>query len=194
MQAEELTLHPPSTYSAAVIAFETDRILARGYCLDDAEQALAIYGDAEVMRFLPGAPVAVDVASQRTALQQIITKYADKPPGFGGWAIVDKATNRVIGTALFKPATTSDGATTGDAEIGWHLARSVWGNGYATEMGRLLIAHGHITMGIDRLIALVDADNTRSLAVVNRLGMQNRGITTRYYEGDPLLLFESRHR
>lgn len=86
------------------------------------------------------------------------------PPGFGAWAVVEKSSGRVVGTALFKPPVTAMGG----ARTMWRSAgtwRDVWGRGYATEIGRMLIAHGHITMTIDRLIALVEDGNARSLAV-----------------------------
>jgi RimJ/RimL family protein N-acetyltransferase len=42
---------------------------------------------------------------------------------------------------------------------------------------------------LDRVLAVVDPDNVRSLAVCRRLGMTHRGQTTAYY-GETLELFE----
>lgn len=59
----------------------------------------------------------------------------------------------------------------GEMEVGWRLARHAWGAGYATEAGReaLRIALGPV--GLDRIWSITAASNTRSQAVMRRLGL-----------------------
>jgi RimJ/RimL family protein N-acetyltransferase len=57
-------------------------------------------------------------------------------------------------------------------EIGWRLARSHWGHGYATEAARAWLAHGFETLGLPEIVAFTDPANHRSLAVMRRLGMR----------------------
>ena len=82
-------------------------------------------------------------------------------------AIREKPTLRIVGVAGVQPL-----GTTGDLEIGWWLAREVWGRGYATEAGRAAMNHVLETLGRKRVVAIIDPGNAPSIAVVTRLGMQ----------------------
>lgn len=96
------------------IAFETERLVARRrWSSDDAEGALELYGDPEVVRFIG---------------------------------------NQLIG-----------------------------GKGYASEMGRALLALGFHEHPADVLHAVVEPPNEPSMAVARRIGMEHVGRTARYY-------------
>lgn len=45
--------------------------------------------------------------------------------------------------------------------------------------------------GVESVIALTTAANSPSQAVCRRLGMQDLGMTDRYYDGTPLRLFQT---
>src|SRR2546421_2797353 len=80
----------------------TNGLLLRQYTLDDAEDAFAIYGDAEVMRFLGGDPV-LDLEAQRLRLTESIARHAEVTDGLGRWAVVEVDSGRVVGTLILKP-------------------------------------------------------------------------------------------
>ncbi|MGH7176165.1 MAG: GNAT family N-acetyltransferase [Tepidisphaeraceae bacterium] len=152
--------------------FQTDRLIVRRYTCDDAAQALRIYGDPEVMQFLGDGktPVVSTIDEMRNRLVKRIEAY-ERAPGFGGWATVLKSTNELIGTTLLKDL---DGGP--EIEVGWHFARSVWSNGYATEAARGAVKYGFESKNLPRIVAVVHAANSRSLAVVRRLGMAHEGV------------------
>ena len=52
------------------------------------------------------------------------------------------------------------------------LAPAEWGRGHASEVGRALLAHAFETLGLERVIAQADTPNTKSIDVMERLGMQ----------------------
>ena len=58
-------------------------------------------------------------------------------------------------------------------EIGWRLNKGAWGKGYATEAGlkALDFAFGHLHS--EEVVAITTLTNTRSRAVMDRLGMLN---------------------
>jgi RimJ/RimL family protein N-acetyltransferase len=187
--------------------FRTRRLIARDWVLDDAEAAFDIYGRDEVMRWLgaqPRGPVQ-SLAQMRERLAAMIRRSAAEP-NYGLWALelrTGPAVGAVVGAALLsqlpEPA--------GEVEIGWHLNPMHWGHGYATEAGRgaVGLAFGLTQVGpdvvavsaadgrlpLDHVIALVDPDNARSLAVCRRLGMTHLGQTDKYY-GLELERFELR--
>ena len=70
-------------------------------------------------------------------------------------------------------------------EIGWRLPRHAWGQGYAVEGSRALVAHAYDTLGLTRLWAETMAVNTRSRRVMERLGMTHVSTEVREWE-DPI--------
>lgn len=174
------------------IAGETERILLRGFRLEDAEDMLEMYRDPEVLRFLSPMQPLSSIDEQRAAVHRIREKYVPLEGRYGAYAVVNKPDGRVVGTGLLKLAPNTEGQDTDDVEIGWHLARRVWGQGLATEMGRLLMKRAEEVMKLDRVIAIVDPPNTRSARVAERIGMSPGGTTTLYYEGGPYDLWVRR--
>jgi len=138
-----------------------------------------VYGDAEVMRFIPGGAVA-----DERAVRSLLDRYAEahRRLGFSSWAVVERKTGRPIGDAgfgVFEP--------TGEIELGYTLARDFWGQGYATEAARSCLAAGLEQLAVERIIAVVDAENQTSLPVPERIGM--RRIETIEAHGRPHVLF-----
>lgn len=56
-------------------------------------------------------------------------------------------------------------------EIGWRLARSAWGHGYATEAALASLAFGFETLALPGILSVTTATNLRSQAVMRRIGM-----------------------
>ena len=164
----------------------TERLQLREWRLEDADAALQIYGDPEVMHFLgDGKPVA-DLASQQQWLTERIAHYRNpEHKGFGPWAMVQRDTKQVIGTMLLKQLPPSSD----QIEIGWHLARRVWGNGYASEAARVVLQYGFLDLSLERIFAVIKPGNIRSAAVARRIGMQLVERTNRYYGGEELDLY-----
>jgi [ribosomal protein S5]-alanine N-acetyltransferase len=161
------------------LIFQTPRLNIRQYTEADAQQALVIYGDPEVMRFLGVAktgPVQ-DIDAMRHGLSNRIAHYA-RHPGYGCWAAELRTSGVIVGSILLKDLDAQP-----IIEVGWHLARFAWGNGYATEGGHGAIEYGFEKMGLDEIGCVVNPDNDKSLAVARRLGLTHRG-KHRAYEQD----------
>src|SRR3546814_6508816 len=62
----------------------------------------------------------------------------------------------------------------GEVELGYWVARSYWGLGYATEAGRHMLDLAR-TLGIPRLTAAHFVDNPASGAVLRKLGFRPTG-------------------
>jgi RimJ/RimL family protein N-acetyltransferase len=56
-------------------------------------------------------------------------------------------------------------------EVGWRLARSAWGHGYATEAALASLAFGFETLELPEILAVTTATNLRSQAVMRRISM-----------------------
>ena len=87
-----------------------------------------------------------------------------------------------VGQVLLQPLDGTD-----EFEIGWHFAPEYWGQGYATEAARALLAHGFATLPLDRVVALALPENQRSIGVIHRLGFKegaetiHAGVRHRYF-------------
>lgn len=172
--------------------FETERLFASDWDVDrDAAAAHAMYADAEVVRFIPGL-LSESVEQQRERLEALIARDAELGFPFGGFPFFRRDDESFVGLGLLQPLRGADREwIEGVIEVGWHLPRPCWGHGYATEIGRALLARGFAHLDVDVIHAVVDPDNHSSHAVARRLGMALTGRTDRYY-GMELELYEMR--
>ena len=88
--------------------------------------------------------------------QRVIGDREVSALGFGCWAIEPLSGGPVAGTVLFKPLPNG----VGEVEVGWHLHPDSWGNGYATESARALVASAFAD-GVPRVHAVVKPGNLR---------------------------------
>jgi RimJ/RimL family protein N-acetyltransferase len=166
------------------LPIETERLSIRAFVPDeDADAMAAVYGDAEVMRFIPRGALAPDEV--RALLEEYT--HAQRERGFSSWAVVERARGRVIGDAGFGVF-----APTGDVELGYTLARDAWGRGLATEAAAACLAAGLAHLDVPRIVAVADARNERSLRVAERIGMTRIGPIEAH--GLPHVLFASAQR
>ena len=168
--------------------FESQRLIGGRWHPDLAEQAFSIYGDSEVTQWIGGITES-SIDSMRTRINGVIERNAKWPAHWGSWPTFLKDTRQLVGAMLMKPLPDADGNFTPDIEIGWHLGRDYWGNGYATEGGRNMIEIAFCEVGIHELSAVTSPDNIRSQKVARRLGMVHVGQTDAYY-GQTVELFK----
>lgn len=156
----------------------TERVALRPWHLDDAEQALEVYGESEVAKWLSPAMDSVpDIAAMRAVLEQWIGESERLDAPAGRWAIERNDDGRVIGGAVLLPLPPGNV----DLEIGWALRPDVWGAGYATEAASAL-ARWAFDAGHDEIFAVARPRNSRGGAVARRIGMEWVGETDKYYD------------
>jgi RimJ/RimL family protein N-acetyltransferase len=89
--------------------------------------------------------------------------------GYGWWAVEVRESGRFVGFAGLDDVDEEMPFT--GVEIGWRLARSAWGHGYATEAALACLDFGFARLGLTEILALTTAGNLRSQAVMRRIGM-----------------------
>ena len=159
---------------------ETERLVLRLFTHDDAERLFDIFRRPEVARWSgSGTPMAsIDEAHER--IDRMPTRAGDRPES-GVFAVERRDTGVVAGMAVLVPIPASKDVDRSDSEIGWHLHPDSWGNGFATEAASALVARG-FAAGLTELYAVTDPDNTPSQAVCRRLGMEDLGLRTDWYD------------
>jgi RimJ/RimL family protein N-acetyltransferase len=143
----------------------TARLLLRGWRETDHAPFAALNGDPMVMEYFPER---LTRAESDELIARIEAGFATR--GYGLWALEVRATGEFVGfTGLAVPS--FDAHFTPAVEVGWRLARSAWGKGYATEAGVAAIAFGFADAGLDEIVSFTSAANVRSRAVMQRIGM-----------------------
>ncbi len=144
---------------------ETERLIVREWTLDDVDAAFAIFGDPEVTRYLPAGALKASREEMTATLHRVVGEYPQiRPMGF--WAVVERASHLVVGASLLRPLPDDP-----RIEIGWHLARTHWGRGYASEAAGGVLAWAQSQLHVPDPVAVIVPGNTRSEAVAARLGM-----------------------
>jgi RimJ/RimL family protein N-acetyltransferase len=143
---------------------KTDRLLLRQWQDDDLDPWAIMNADPEVREFFPELLTREQAAG---SLEHFRTELDER--GWGWWAVEVSETGAFIGMAGLDPV--DEGVPFHGVEAGWRLARPAWGHGYATEAARAVLAYGFETLGLPEILAITAAGNTRSRAVMRRLGM-----------------------
>jgi ribosomal-protein-alanine N-acetyltransferase len=165
---------------ASGLPLRTARLLLRPLEAVDRDAMRLVFEDKRVSRFI-GDGRLWDQAAVASWLGRAEDHLAAH--GFGSVAVVEAATGRTIGEAGL---ILLEGGP--EVELTYTLARDAWGNGYATEAARAVVAWGFDSVGLERIVAVVHPQNAASLQVVEKLGMRALGTAVHY--GVELLKYE----
>lgn len=143
---------------------ETERLVLRGFALDDFEACYAMTADPAVYRHLGGAPV------DRAAKWE---KFLRAPGwwqllGYGFWIAQDRASGAVLGEIGYGEFRRAIDPPLADMpEMGWIFASTAHGRGLASEALTAVLAWGdaHIPGPVQ---CIIDADNAASLRLARR--------------------------
>ncbi len=92
--------------------------------------------------------------------------------------VVEKASGEVMGEAILKLA---PALRHRQAEIGWAVAESAKGKGYATEIGKALLEAAFGQFRLHRVFAMCSTENTASRRVMEKLGMREEGVLREHF-------------
>jgi ribosomal-protein-alanine N-acetyltransferase len=143
---------------------ETERLLIRSLEVADASPLAAIWSDPDVTRHMGGPR---DFADIRLGLEE--EAQAGAQAEIALWPVVEKASERVIGHCGFLEKDV-DGQC--ETELIYVLALDSWGKGYATEATSALRDYAFEQLGLRRIIALIDPENSASARVAEKIGME----------------------
>ncbi len=145
-------------------ALETARLLLRPFEPTDLDAYTArIFGDAEVLRYLPKRDTPARERAQRT--MDFFNDHWNQFP-YAPWAIVEKASGELMGHCGLRFITEIR-----ETEVLYALAKDFWGKGYATEAARASVEFGFAKVGLERIIALAVPENIASRRVMEHCGL-----------------------
>ncbi len=164
--------------------FQSERLICRRWVAGDFEPLLAVYSDAEAMKWVgDGQPLGQDQCREWFKVTE--ANYARR--GYGMFALVERGSGAVAGFAgLVHPG----GQVV--PEIKYALLRSRWGVGLASEAVLQLLRYGASVHGLGRIVATVAPGNLASQRVLDKVGMalalrqvNDDGSTTLVFEWSP---------
>lgn len=145
--------------------FETERLLLRKFEPNDLDAYTArIFGDAEVLRYLPKRDAPAHERAQKT--MDFFNAHWDKFP-YGPWAVVEKASGELMGHCGLRFLDEIQ-----ETEVLYALGQDYWGKGYATEAARASVEFGFNQVGLERIIALAVPENIASRKVMEHCGLK----------------------
>ena len=143
----------------------TDRLVLRRWHETDLEPFARLTADAEVMRYFP-APLSREQSDGLAARADALFDSR----GYGLWALERLDTGDFIGFTGLAPMPEGIPGS-GGVEVGWRLAQSAWGQGFATEAATAALRFGFDTLGLAEVNSITAVINIRSRRVMERLGM-----------------------
>ncbi|GGV87241.1 acetyltransferase [Streptomyces gelaticus] len=146
---------------------KTDRLVLRLFAENDLDDMYAYQGLPEVARYLYRPP------RDRARCAEVIGRIGQgthwKEDGDSlTLAVCRHDTPGVIGEVMVSLSS----AYAGQAEIGWVFHPDHGGRGYATEAALALRDLAFQQLSVHRLFARIDADNTASVRICERLSMR----------------------
>lgn len=149
------------------VLLEMERLWLRRFTAVDADYLFALDNDPDVMRFINGGLPTPRTVIENDILPEFL-RVNEAHPGFGFWAAIEKNSGAFIGWFSLRP--TEAGPTV--AALGYRLHRAAWGQGYAPEGARALMAQGFTAWGVQRVVATTYEHNLASRRVMEKLGMK----------------------
>jgi [ribosomal protein S5]-alanine N-acetyltransferase len=151
----------------ATPTLRTARLVLRPFDEADGEDLWALQSDAEVLRYWDAPPwtdrarVEVFLARSRAMAEE----------GTGVRLVLESDSGAFLGWC----ALNAWNPTYRSASITYCLARTAWGQGYATEAGRGLLGWAFAALDLNRVQAEADTRNAASRRVLEKLGFTLEG-------------------
>jgi RimJ/RimL family protein N-acetyltransferase len=149
---------------------ETDRLLLRPWGAEDVKLLASLSSIPRVTRYI-GDGQTWTALKAVTVSERALTHWREHH--FGWRVIVELSSGQDIGLlALNRMGEGTAGLDPEEHEIGWWLAPDRWGHGYASEAAQAVADEAFCALDAPHLTARILPENSGSLAVATRLGME----------------------
>lgn len=162
---------------------ETERLILRAHSTEDFKSCAALWGSAEVTRFIGGSPRPPQDAWFR------ILRYAGHWTllNYGFWAIIDKTSGTFVGEGGFSDFRRGIAVLDAVPEMGWALMPEAWGKGIAKEAVAAFADWGDTNFDVAETACIISPANHASIRVADYIGFSAVDEIT--YDGEPTTIF-----
>jgi RimJ/RimL family protein N-acetyltransferase len=142
---------------------QSERLGFRTWSESDTELALSLWGDPEVTKLI-GGPFSREQVQERLSWEMATMQSH----GIQYWPIFLLTTGEHVGCCGLRPYKPEEGIY----EVGVHLRKAFWGQGYAPEATEAVMGYAFHTLGVTALFAGHNPGNAASRRVVEKLGFR----------------------
>lgn len=143
----------------------TERVTIRRFTLDDAAFIVELLNDPDWLRFIGDKAVRTEADAQRYLAAGPLAMY--ELHGFGLFAVERKDDPSLIGMCGLIRREGLD-----DIDIGYAFLPAARGQGFALEAAQAVLEYGLNALGIARIVAITDPDNTASSRLLQRIDLR----------------------
>jgi [ribosomal protein S5]-alanine N-acetyltransferase len=161
---------------------ESDRLLVRTWCLEDASEYLQLSQDEGFNHLSVRNYRQADLQSTQHWLQNEIENF--RKYRLGTCAVIEKSSRRIVGVCALKRLHHEDKDF---IETMYRFVKDSWGKGYATEAARLYLKYGFEKLKLDEIIGITVVENDPSRRVLEKLGM--RWVRESTFSGRPVEIY-----
>jgi RimJ/RimL family protein N-acetyltransferase len=162
-----------------ILPIQTTRLELRRFTPEDIESFYAYRSDPVLARYQEWEPMSYEQA------RSFLVGQADQELGAAGqWlqvAVTVRRTGELIGDLGVCVIDESEGVV----EIGFTVAQSAQGRGYATEAVSAMVDGLLRQATVRSIVAVTDERNTASVALLRRVGFAHERTTSRVFRGEP---------
>ena len=153
---------------------ETERLKLRELNINDTGSLYDILSDPQTMNYYPSPYKYHEV---ETLLKNFIKSYEKN--GFGLWVVILKDEDKFIGECGIS-LQNIDGVIV--PEIGYHINKKYWQNGYATEAAKVSLASGFEQLNFQEIFIHTYVKNIPSRRIAEKLKMDEKKEYDKYIE------------
>ncbi|MNI20854.1 Ribosomal-protein-serine acetyltransferase [compost metagenome] len=157
-----------------ITELHTERLHLRKMKVSDSSSLFEIWSDPDVTKFMN-----VSCFTNENQAKEMINLLDDLSRDSKAirFSIIKKESNEIIGSCGYNSLDFENEK----AEIGYDIAKSFWGRGYASEAICSLLDHAFSSLKLNRIEAKVDPENVNSIKLLQKLNFTFEG-TLRQYE------------
>ncbi|OPA77829.1 GNAT family N-acetyltransferase [Paenibacillus selenitireducens] len=156
-----------------ITEIHTERLHLRKMKVSDSSSLFRIWSDPDVTKFMN-----VSCFTDENKAKEMINLLDDLSRDSKAirFSIIKKESNEIIGSCGYN----SFDFENEKAEIGYDIAKSFWGRGYASEAICSLLDHAFTSLKLNRIEAQVDPENVNSIKLLQKLNFTFEGTLRQY--------------
>ena len=148
--------------------FRTGRLVARSWQIEDLPLAMELWGDPAVTALIDSSGKLTEAEVQEKLYAEI---EREKSCRVQYWALFDHRNGDFVGCGGLRPWVYTPGEA--DFEVGFHLVKRFWGEGFATEAALGALEYAWEGLELSKVYAGHHPENRASAKILKKLGFES---------------------
>ena len=145
---------------------QSERLTTRFLTSDDIKPWTDFFNDKEAVELFPDNGMATNEEKAKFWIDKTLNRYKENK--FGLQKLIYKSTNEFVGQCGLM---TQEVDGINELEVGYHIFKKYWGQGFAPEAARLFIDYAFDNSLSGNIISIIDKRNIKSQRVADKNGL-----------------------